>query len=242
MKKEIFARGEVLARAGVDEKALAAWEERKLVRADGATNGGVPFYTQAALDRVVQIRKLVELGYGPEAIAKIVKKVGLPGPDGAGAGKLRSKEYLTVGALAERIGTSPRAIKHWEDKGIIEPDMRSEGGFRLYADHWVYLCKLILDLQLFGYSLEEIKTNSGLFRAFLAIEADPSIFSRTETVRKLDEMSTRIEALFEKMGLLKEGIERWEDLLKKKRKEIQRFKEDNAKSHRAHAAKEKPRP
>lgn len=237
MKKEIFARAEVLARAAVDDKTLAGWEKRKLVRADGATSGGVPFYTQAALDRILQIRKLVDLGYGPEAIAKIVKKVGLPGPAGEASKKAASKEYLTVGALAERIGTSPRAIKHWEDKGIIEPDMRSEGGFRLYADHWVYLCKLILDLQLFGYSLDDIKVNSGLFRDFLAVAADPETYGRAETARKLDVMTARIEALFEKMGLLKEGIARWEDLLKKKRKEIQRLKEDNAKSRRARPAK-----
>jgi DNA-binding transcriptional MerR regulator len=239
MKKEIFARSEVLERAGVADRTLAAWEELRLVRADGATNGGVPFYTRAACDRIVQIRKLVDLGYGPAAIAKIVKKVGLPGPEGAAADKARTKEYLTVGGLAERIGTSPRAIKHWEDKGIIEPDMRSEGGFRLYADHWVFLCKLILDLQLFGYTLDEIQAVSGLFRDFLAIEADPAVFSRAETARKLAEMEAKIDALFAKMGLLKEGIERWETLLKKKRKEIRRLKEENAKSPRVYAEKER---
>jgi DNA-binding transcriptional MerR regulator len=242
MKKEIFSRTEVLERAGVADKTLAAWEGTKLIRADGATNGGVPFYTRTAFDRIVQIRKLVDLGYGPEAIAKIVKKVGLPRGEGAAAEKAKSREYLTVGGLAERIGTSPRAIKHWEDKGIIEPDMRSEGGFRLYADHWVYLCKLILDLQLFGYSLEEIKVVSGLFRDILAIETDPSVFSPAETARKLDEMLARIDALFAKMNLFKQGIERWEDLLKKKRKEIHRLKDENAKSPRAHSIKDRPRP
>ncbi|MCJ7586742.1 MAG: MerR family transcriptional regulator [Candidatus Aminicenantes bacterium] len=242
MKKEIFSRTEVLERAGVADKTLAAWEGTKLIRADGATNGGVPFYTRAAFDRIVQIRKLVDLGYGPEAIAKIVKKIGLPRSEEAAAEKSKSREYLTVGGLAERIGTSPRAIKHWEDKGIIEPDMRSEGGFRLYADHWVYLCKLILDLQLFGYSLEEIKVVSGLFRDILAIETDPSVFSPAETARKLDEMLARIDALFAKMNLFKQGIERWEDLLKKKRKEIHRLKDENAKSPRAHSIKDRPRP
>jgi DNA-binding transcriptional MerR regulator len=242
VKKEIFSRTEVLERAGVADKTLAAWEGTKLIRADGATNGGVPFYTRTAFDRIVQIRKLVDLGYGPEAIAKIVKKVGLPRGEGAAAEKAKSREYLTVGGLAERIGTSPRAIKHWEDKGIIEPDMRSEGGFRLYADHWVYLCKLILDLQLFGYSLEEIKVVSGLFRDILAIETDPSVFSPAETARKLDEMLARIDALFAKMNLFKQGIERWEDLLKKKRKEIHRLKDENAKSPRAHSIKDRPRP
>jgi DNA-binding transcriptional MerR regulator len=242
MKKEIFSRSEVLERAGVADKMLAGWEELKLVRADGATNGGIPFYTRSALERVVQIRKLIDLGYGPEAIAKIVKKVGLPRAEGAAAEKGRSKEYLTVGSLSERIGTSPRTIKHWEDKGIIEPDMRSEGGFRLYADHWIYLCKLILDLQLFGYSLEEIKAVSGLFRDFLAVDADPAVFSRAETERKLDEMMAKIDALFAKMGLLKEGIDRWEDLLKKKRKEIHRLKDESAKSSRSHSAKDRSRP
>ena len=45
----------------------------------------------------------------------------------------KNNSYLTVGNLADKIGVSPRTIKHWEDKGIIEPDMRSDGGFRLYS-------------------------------------------------------------------------------------------------------------
>jgi len=70
------------------------------------------------------------------------------------------KKHLTIGGLAKRVGVSARNIKHWEDKGIIEPDMRSEGGFRLYSQVFVYLCDLIKDLQLFGYKTGE-KKNKG---------------------------------------------------------------------------------
>ncbi len=47
--------------------------------------------------------------------------------------------------------------------------------------------------------------------------------------RKLDAMLEEVQILFEKMNLLKEGIQRWEDLLKKKKKEILSLKTQNQK-------------
>jgi DNA-binding transcriptional MerR regulator len=125
-----------------------------------------------------------------------------------------------VGHLAEKIGTSPRTIKHWEEKGIIEPDMRSQGGFRLYGEHYVYLCQLIKDLQLFGYSLEEIKTISDYFRLFIDLKENPDQGDAEENERNFARMMEEIEALFEKIRLLREGMARWEDLARKKKKEI----------------------
>jgi len=134
-----------------------------------------------------------------------------------------------VGSLAEKVGVSARTLKHWEDKGIIEADMRSEGGFRLYSQIYIYLCKLVIDLQLFGYTLEEIKTISDLFRTFLSINADIESVTREECGKQLDTMCLEIDRLSEKMALLKEGIVRWEDLINKKRKEINSLKKRNQK-------------
>src|SRR4030066_336204 len=103
-------------------------------------------------------------------------KAGVPA-DGHGRKRAPDKDhFLTVGNLAERSGVSPRTIKHWEDKGIIEPDMRTEGGFRLYSESYVFLCQLIRDLQLFGYTLEEVKVVSDEVRDFMSFEDDLASF------------------------------------------------------------------
>ena len=160
------------------------------------------------------------MGYGIREIQKIIRKIGLPKATKRENGGEKRQNFLTVGTLAEKVGVSPRTIKHWEDMGIIEPNMRSEGGFRYYGDGYVYLCNLIRDLQLFGYSLVEIKMISDLFRYYLAIQQAPAAAPTAEKAAKLETMLQEIDRLFQKMVLLKAGIGRWQDLLKKKKKEV----------------------
>jgi DNA-binding transcriptional MerR regulator len=111
--------------------------------------------------------------------------------------------------------------------------MRTEGGFRLYSESFVFLCQLIRDLQLFGYTLEEIKTVSDDVRTFLAIEGDLEAFSQAEVEKRLAAMLQAVQALFGKMTLLEEGIERWQDLLKRKRKDILALQAKNRKRGKA---------
>ena len=224
MKKIMFTREEVLERAGISEKELLGWEQLKLLKPVGQTKDRVRFYTRESLDRILHIQKLLGLGYEPEHIQKIIKKVGIPRADDGREPPERLNKFLTVGDLADRVGISPRAVKHWEDKGIIEPEMRSEGGFRLYSDSYVYLCQLIKDLQLFGYSLEEIKAISDLVRDFLTIDQNLSAYSSAEAALRLESMTDNIKHFEAKMALFKTGMERWESLLKKKKREISSLK------------------
>jgi DNA-binding transcriptional MerR regulator len=40
-----------------------------------------------------------------------------------------------VGKVAEQLGVSPRTtIKYYEEIGLLEPEERSRGGFRLYGE------------------------------------------------------------------------------------------------------------
>ena len=236
MNKDVLTLDDLARKAGVASDRLAEWIKVKLFKPDGFGEGRAPLFAAGSLERVAHIRRLADLGYGTEEILKIIKKVGLPHDE---RGRKRDPDkgrLLTVGNLAERSGVSPRTIKHWEDKGIIEPDMRTEGGFRLYPESYVFLCQLIRDLQLFGYSLEEVKAVSDDVRTLLAIEADPESFPRAEVEKKLEAMLEAIQALFDKMKLLEEGIERWKDLLKKKKKDVLALKAKNRK--RGKAAKE----
>ncbi len=236
MNNDVLSLEDLAGRAGVPVARLSEWTKAKLLKPDGFSDDKSPLFASGSLDRVGLIQRLADLGYGTDEIAKIVKKVGLP-RDGRGRKKdAGKKQFLTVGNLAERSGVSPRTIKHWEDKGIIEPDMRTEGGFRLYSENYVFLCQLIRDLQLFGYSLEDVKSVSDDVRALMAIEAGFDSFPPAEVEKRLSTMLEAIQALFAKMELLGEGIERWEDLLKKKRKDIRALQARNKK--RAKTAKD----
>ncbi|MBU1917247.1 MerR family transcriptional regulator [bacterium] len=229
MQKAVFTQEEILSKINVSDKLFSEWQKKGFIKAVGRNEDNNLFFTQDTLEKTTKIQKLAELGFTDEDIKKIIKKIGLPQKKQTEKEKDFSKNFLTVGDLADKIGVSPRTIKHWEDKGIIEPDMRSEGGFRLYAKSYVYICNLIQDLQLFGYTLEEIKTLSDYFREFLDIKNDYNKYNKTEANDKLENLHSEVEKLFLKISQLKEGIHRWEDLLKKKKKEISSLKTKNNK-------------
>jgi len=229
MEHSIFSLQEILDAAKVREQDFELWVRSGLIQAVGEGPDHVAFFDSDTLEKVRHILKFQEMGYGSDEIRKILRKVGLPEVSRErtrGAGK---EQFLTVGALAEQVGVSPRTIKHWEDKGIITADMRSQGGFRLYRENYVFFCRLIQDLQLFGYSLDEIKLISDYFRVFDRIRSDPEAYSPAETEEHLQAMLEEIARLFEKTSQLKSGISRWEELLKKHRRLIGNLKTKNSK-------------
>jgi DNA-binding transcriptional MerR regulator len=220
MKKAVFERQELCRRLGIDGGTLDEWQDCKIFGPFGFSDDHAPLYTESAVTDGENIKRLQELGYGIKEIQKIIRKIGLPRSARGENANGRKQNFLTVGALAEKVNVSPRTIKHWEDMGIIEPNMRSEGGFRYYGDVYIYLCNLVRDLQLFGYSLVDIKMISDLFRYYLAIQQDPDATPAAEKLAKLETMLQEIDRLSRKTDLLKAGIGRWQDLLKKKKKDV----------------------
>jgi MerR family transcriptional regulator, repressor of the yfmOP operon len=69
----------------------------------------------------------------------------------------REKELSRVGEVAERLGVSPRTIKYYEELGLIQPEARSSGGFRLYGEEDVRRLERILRMKGIGYSLATIR-------------------------------------------------------------------------------------
>jgi DNA-binding transcriptional MerR regulator len=65
---------------------------------------------------------------------------------------------LQIGEVAERTGVTQRTLRFYEEKGLLRPPGRMEGGFRLYSEEDVKRVKHIRRLQdLLGVSLAEIK-------------------------------------------------------------------------------------
>ncbi len=66
--------------------------------------------------------------------------------------------YLQIGEVAERTGVTQRTLRFYEEKGLLKPPTRMEGGFRLYSEDDINRVEQIRRLQqLLGFQLAEIK-------------------------------------------------------------------------------------
>ncbi|HET8998066.1 MAG TPA: MerR family transcriptional regulator [bacterium] len=60
--------------------------------------------------------------------------------------------------MAKRTGLTPRAIRYYEELGLLRPSGRTAGGFRLFTEADIAQLLRINELQtLLGFSLAEIK-------------------------------------------------------------------------------------
>ena len=70
----------------------------------------------------------------------------------------QDEAYLQIGEVAERTGVTQRTLRFYEEKGLLRPPSRMEGGFRLYSEDDVKRVDKIRKMQdLLGISLAEIK-------------------------------------------------------------------------------------
>lgn len=63
---------------------------------------------------------------------------------------------LTVSKLAERVGSTPSALRYYERIGLLPEPRRSDGGYRLYDDAAEERVRFIKRAQRFGLRLDEI--------------------------------------------------------------------------------------
>ncbi|HEY3941047.1 MAG TPA: redox-sensitive transcriptional activator SoxR [Acidimicrobiales bacterium] len=63
---------------------------------------------------------------------------------------------LTIGALSERTGVAPSALRFYEDRGLVRAG-RSDGGQRRYGRDTVRRVSFIRVAQEVGLSLEEVR-------------------------------------------------------------------------------------
>ena len=64
---------------------------------------------------------------------------------------------MTSGELADRAGVSQKALRLYDEKGLLKPAGYSEGNYRLYDEHSLVELEKIIALKQIGFSLEEIR-------------------------------------------------------------------------------------
>ncbi len=73
----------------------------------------------------------------------------------------KSKEKYSISELAGEFNISPRSIRFYEEKNLLNPK-RTKGNQRIYAKSDRARLKLIMRGKRFGYSLEEIGEMIGM--------------------------------------------------------------------------------
>ena len=213
---------EFLHRLRITPQELNSWLEHELVAPLSAAadlpHGTAPRFAESAVEEGELIRKFTALGYSLPEIQKIKRSVGLPVRDEQGRYVSRS-DLLTIGELADRSGINVRTIKFWEEKGLISPHRRTEGGFRLYRPADVVLLSFIKDLQAFNYTLAEIGTILGLTGPDLGVtDADLA----ASTTADLEKTGSALEYLVERMREMREASVRVEIVFSRRLRAVQK--------------------
>ncbi len=69
------------------------------------------------------------------------------------------KETMTTGEMARVAGVSQKALRIYDEKGLLRPVGYSEGNYKLYDKNSLMVLEKIIALKHVGFSLDEIKSN-----------------------------------------------------------------------------------
>ena len=125
--------------------------------------------------------------------------------------------YLQIGEVAERTGVTQRTLRFYEEKGLLKPPSRLEGGFRLYSEDDVRRVEQIKQLQtLLHFSLADIKEMVEAEEIKSQIRAeyrrDAEVSERRAKIAKATEVTRRqvavIDHKLQAMGEMKSELER----------------------------------
>ena len=135
--------------------------------------------------------------------------------------------YLQIGEAADRSGLTQRTLRYYEEKGLLKPPSRMDGGFRLYSSDDIDRIERIKELRdLLGFSLSDIKEMIEADDVRLQIRAewrkDADAAEKAEKILKAREVTQAQLALVDsKMSRmadlrrqLSDRLEKYDDWLK----------------------------
>ncbi len=129
-----------------------------------------------------------------------------------------NEAYLQIGEVAERTGVTQRTLRFYEEKGLLKPPSRMEGGFRLYSEEDVRRVEQIKKLQnLLGVTLAEIKEMVEAQEALRALRAqyrpDAGVEEKKRQLQKATEVVEKQYAIVsqkaEQLAEMKSQMDEW---------------------------------
>lgn len=68
-----------------------------------------------------------------------------------------SKEEYTIGQASQKLHTTPRALRFYEQKKLVVPMRVDTNGYRIYSEKKIETLKVILYLRSLGFSIQKIQ-------------------------------------------------------------------------------------
>lgn len=121
-----------------------------------------------------------------------------------------ARAYLQIGEVAERTGVTQRTLRFYEEKGLLKPPSRLDGGFRLYSEDDIARVERIKRMQtLLGFSLADIKEMVEAEEIKLQIKAsyrrDAEISDRRAKLQRAVEVTERqVAVIDQKLAAMQE--------------------------------------
>lgn len=118
---------------------------------------------------------------------------------------------ISIGELSRRSGLSPHTLRFYEAEGILKPAGRTASGHRQYHSEDILWLEFVLRLKLTGMPLAEIKQYAALRsqgEKTLQLRLTMLELHRERLVTKLDELSTCVSVLDDKIRTYRKMIDK----------------------------------
>ncbi|MDY0970533.1 Cu(I)-responsive transcriptional regulator [Siccibacter turicensis] len=98
---------------------------------------------------------------------------------------------MNISDVAKKTGLTSKAIRFYEEKGLVTPPARGENGYRTYSQRHLDELTLLRQARQVGFNLEECKELVHLFNDPARHSADV----KARTLHKVAEIERHIEEL-----------------------------------------------
>ncbi|WP_275553716.1 Cu(I)-responsive transcriptional regulator [Mixta sp. Marseille-Q2659] len=105
---------------------------------------------------------------------------------------------MNISDVAKKTGLTSKAIRFYEEKGLVTPPLRSENGYRSYTAHHLEELTLLRQARQVGFNLDECRELLHLFN-------DPARHSADVKARTLQKVK-EIEAHICELNLMRERL------------------------------------
>jgi DNA-binding transcriptional MerR regulator len=108
----------------------------------------------------------------------------------------------TIGRLARAAAVPVSTVRYYERRGLLRPDRRSEGNYRLYGLEALDRLRFVRSAQSAGFTLSDI----GKLLEFRNGEPAPCQEVQTLIVSRLDSVGAQVEQLLQVREMLRQWL------------------------------------